>query len=160
MKKHFKLIFFNLLGTKNFKRLFHYKTTEGVVPYNRVFIKPEMRLDIFLWRNGFSLTPLLVKSFLKNKNVLINNKKVSYITEIKVGALLNLIFAKIIHYKFYLRKIRKKYIGKSLYSFYPLYAQKDSYLLALKLLYDYNSFKLKDQIRIIHSPISLYNLKK
>ena len=160
MKRHFKLIFFNLIGTKNLKRLFYYKTTETTVPYNRVFIKPEMRIDIFLWRNGFSLTPLLVKSFLRKKNIIINNKKISSITQIKAGALLHLLFNKIIHYKYYLKKIRKRYICKSLYSFYPLYAQKDSYLLTLKLLYDYNSFKLKDQIRIIHSPISLYNLKK
>lgn len=160
IKKHFKLVYFNLLGTKNLRRLLYYKKTEATVPYNRVFIKPEMRIDIFLWRNGFCLTPLLVKDFLRKRIVFLNNKSAHSIREVKAGCLLHLIFNKTIHYKCYLQKIRTIYIGKSLYSYYPLYAQKDSYLLTLKVLYDYTSFKLKDQIRIIHSPISLYNLKK
>ena len=139
----FSLSFFKKIFKKNRIRSFSFAS---------IFIKPEFRLDILLWRLKIFSSVYLVKQAIRNKQVFVNRKNINFDFYLKKGDVINFFQNK----KYNLKQYFQKYFKVI---FIPSFVELDFYTNTIIILKNFNNFKADDFSSLIKEPLCLYKFK-
>ncbi len=151
MKNMLSTYFDNGFSTKFYKTLF-LNTYSRDYSMCSVFVRPEYRLDILLWRLQITSSLYFAESLIKKKYVLINGKNVGLKHFVKEGDIISLITTKFFNFK----KSSSYYIFSYLL---PPYVEVDFYLGQFIVLKDWHTFVSKDLTSIIRVPLKFSKIK-
>jgi ribosomal protein S4 len=117
-----------------------------------VFIRPEYRLDILLWRLQIASSLYFAEYIIKKKYVLINSKNVGLKHFVKEGDIIFLKNIKLFNFK----NCSDLYIFSNLL---PPYVEVDFYLGQFIILKNWTTFVSKDLISIVRAPLKISRIK-
>jgi ribosomal protein S4 len=151
MKNLLSTYFDNGFSTKFYKNLF-LNTYSREYSLCSVFVRPEYRLDIVLWRLQIASSLYFAESVIKKKYVLINGKSVGLKHFITEGDIISLTNAKFFKFK----KSSSLYIFSQLL---PPYVEVDFYLGHFIILKSWHTFVSRDLTSIIRVPLKFSKIK-
>ena len=117
-----------------------------------LFIRPELRLDILLWRLKIFSSVFLAKFAIRNKQILVNGVTKNFEFFLGEGDVIK--FSQIKTYN--LKKYFLKYFKVI---FIPSFIELDFYTNTIVVLKNFNQFKIKDFSSVIKEPLSLHKFK-
>jgi hypothetical protein len=117
-----------------------------------VFIRPEFRLDILLWRLKIFSSVFYSKIAIRNKQVTVNNLTKNFDFYLVKGDIIK--FSNIKTYS--LKKYFLKYFK---IIFIPSFIELDFYTNTIVVLKSFNNFKIGDFSSVIKEPLCLYKFK-
>jgi hypothetical protein len=117
-----------------------------------VFIRPEFRLDILLWRLKIFTSVFLAKFAIRNQQIFVNGLIKNYDVVLGAGDVIK--FSQIRTYN--LRKYFLKYFKVT---FIPSFIELDFYTNTIVVLKSFNHLKIKEFSSVIKEPLSLHKFK-
>ena len=134
-----------------FKKLFK-KPQTRIFSLSSVFIRPEFRLDILLWRLKIFSSVFFAKQAIRNKQVTVNGFLKNFDFYLVKGDVIKFSLTKIYSLKKYFLKYFKVVV-------IPSFIEFDFYTNTIVVLKNFNDFKIEDFSSIIKEPLCLYKFK-
>jgi len=146
------------LSVKHFKKiLFSSKYKHNLI---FMFVKPEFRLDILLWRLKFFISPYLARFAFQNSLIYINNNLIFKFNSFKQHFTRFLKGNSLISLNSKLKYFYKKNSRHFLKSFFlSTFFEIDYYVGNIIILKDLNSLTFKDVNSMLKEPLCLYKFK-
>jgi ribosomal protein S4 len=151
MKNKLTTYFDNGFSTKFYKKLF-LNTYSREYTMCSVFVRPEYRLDILLWRLQITSSLYLAEYIIKKKYILVNGRNIGLKYFINEGDIVTITNIKIFNFK----NSSTLYIFSQLL---PPYVEADFYLGQFIILKNWHTFASKDLTFIIRAPLKLSKIK-
>ena len=134
-----------------FKKLFK-KPHSRCFSISSVFIRPEFRLDVLLWRLKIFSSVFYSKIAIRNKQVTVNNLVKNFDFYLVKGDIIKLSNVKTYSLKKYFLKYFK-------IIFIPSFIELDFYTNTIVVLKSFNNFKIGDFSSVIKEPLCLHKFK-
>jgi hypothetical protein len=134
-----------------FKKLFKKAKTRCFI-ISSIFIRPEFRLDILLWRLKIFSSVFLVKKAIQNKQILINNLHKNFDFFLAQGDCIKVLPLRRANLKVYFLKYFKMVCV-------PWFAEVEPYTNSIAILKSFYDFKLDHFFIIIREPLCVQKLK-
>jgi ribosomal protein S4 len=134
-----------------FKRLFK-KPRTRCFTLASVFIRPEFRLDILLWRLKIFSSVFLAKIAIRNKQITVNGLNKNFDFYLTKGDIIKFSLIKTYTLKKYFLKYFK-------IIFIPSFIELDFYTNTIIVLKSFNNFKIEDFSSVIKEPLCLHKFK-
>lgn len=151
MKNAVRKYFDGQFSLSYFKKIF--KTSQlRCFSISSVFIRPEFRLDILLWRLKFFSSVFFAKKAIRNKQVTVNGLNKNFDFYLVKGDVIKISAMKSYSLKQYFLKYFK-------IIFIPSFIELDFYTNTVVVLKSFNHFKLGDFSSVIKEPLCLRKFK-
>lgn len=134
-----------------FKKLFKKAKTRSFI-ISSIFIRPEFRLDILLWRLKIFSSVFLVKKAIQNKQIVINDISKNFDFFLKQGDCIKVFLLKRANLKVYFLKYFKMVC-------IPWFAEVEPYTNSVAILKSFHEFNLANFFIIIREPLCVQKLK-
>lgn len=151
MKNAVRKYFDGQFSLSYFKKLFK-KPRTRCFSISSVFIHPEFRLDILLWRLKIVSSVFFSKLAIRNKQVVVNGLNKNFDFYLTKGDVIKFSVKKTYSLKKYFLKYFK-------IIFIPSFVELDFYTNTIIILKSFNNFKFNDFSSIIKEPLCLHKFK-
>ena len=151
MKNAVRKYFDGQFSLSYFKKLFK-KPRTRCFSISSVFIRPEFRLDILLWRLKIFSSVFFSKLAIRNRQVTVNGLNKSFDFYLVKGDIIKFSQMKIYSLKKYFLKYFK-------IIFIPSFIELDFYTNTIVILKSFNNFKVNDFSSVIKEPLCLHKFK-
>jgi len=151
MKNAVRKYFDGQFSLSYFKKLFN-KPQTRCFSISSIFIRPEFRLDILLWRLKIFSSVFFSKLAIRNKQVTVNGLNKNFDFYLVKGDVIK--FSQIKTYS--LKKYFLKYFK---IIFIPSFIELDFYTNTIVILKSFNNFKISDFSSVIKEPLCLHKFK-
>ena len=158
MKSTILKYFNGCFSIKFFKKI--YLTSFYKENLTSIFIKPEFRLDILLWRLNFFTSPYLARFAFQKKLIFVNNNSIFSFYSIKQHFKRCLVGIQLISLKSNLIYFFRKNINHFKKSIYiPTFIETDYYLGNVIILKNLENLNFNDINSILKEPLNFYSFK-
>ena len=151
MKNAVRKYFDGQFSLSYFKKAFK-KPQTRCFSISSVFIRPEFRLDVLLWRLKIFSSVFYSKMAIRNKEVTVNNLHKNFDFYLAKGDVVKFSSLKTYSLKKYFLKYFKVI-------FIPSFVELDFYTNTIVILKSFNNFKVNDFSSVIKEPLCLHKFK-
>jgi ribosomal protein S4 len=151
MKNAVRKYFDGQFSLSYFKKAFK-KPQTRCFSISSVFIRPEFRLDVLLWRLKIFSSVFFSKMAIRNKQVTVNGLNKNFDFYLVKGDVIKFSQVKTYNLKKYFLKYFKVI-------FIPSFIELDFYTNTIVVLKSFNNFKIGDFSSVIKEPLCLYKFK-
>ena len=151
MKNAVRKYFDGQFSNSYFKKLFK-KPRTRCFSISSVFIRPEFRLDILLWRLKIFSSVFFAKLAIRNKQVTVNGLSKNFDFYLTKGDVIKLSLVKTCSLKEHFLKYFKVV-------FIPSFIELDFYTNTIVVLKSFNNFKVDDLSSVIKEPLCVHKFK-
>jgi ribosomal protein S4 len=151
MKNAVRKYFDGQFSLSYFKKLFK-KSRTRCFSISSIFIRPEFRLDILLWRLKIFSSVFFAKQAIRNKKVTVNGLNKNFDFYLVKGDVIKFSQIKTYNLKRYFTKYFKLI-------FIPSFIELDFYTNTIIVLKSFNNFKISDFSSVIKEPLCLHKFK-
>jgi hypothetical protein len=135
-----------------FKRLFK-KTRTRCFTISSIFIRPEFRLDVLLWRLKIFSSVFLSKYAIRNQKIMVNGLITSFNFYLKKGDIIDFSLED----GYY--NLKRHFLKYLKIVFIPSFVEVDFYTNTIIILKSYNDFKISEFSSIIKEPLDIQKFK-
>ena len=152
MKNAVRKYFDGQFSFSYFKKLFKKKRQTRCFSISSIFIRPEFRLDILLWRLKIFSSVFFAKQAIRKKQITVNGQYKNFDFYLVQGDIIKFSFMKTYNLKKYFLKYFK-------IVFIPSFIELDFYTNTIVVLKSYNNFKINDFSSVIKEPLCIDKFK-
>lgn len=151
MKNIIRKYFDGRFSLAYFKKLFK-KPRNRSFSLASIFIRPEFRLDILLWRLKIFSSVFFIKLALRKKQITVNGCFENFDFYLKKGDVIRFSQNKIYN-------LKKHFLKYFKVVFIPSFIELDFYTNTIVILKNFNNFKVNEFSSLIKEPLCLYKFK-
>ena len=152
MKNIVKKYFDGQFSFRYFKNIFKKKRQSRCFSISSIFIRPEFRLDVLLWRLKIFNSVFLAKQAIRKKQVTVNGLYKNFDFYLMRGDVIQFSFIK----TYILKNNFLKYFK---IIFIPSFIELDLYTNTIVVLKGFNNFKVNDFLSVIKEPLCINRFK-
>lgn len=151
MKNIVRKYFDGRFSLSYFKKLFKKPRTRSF-SLASIFIRPEFRLDILLWRLKIFSSVFFIKLAIRKKQITVNGEFKNFDFFLKKGDVIRFSQEKVYN-------LKKHFLKYFKVIFIPSFVELDFYTNTIIVLKNFNNFKVNEFSSVIKEPLCLYKFK-